>query len=239
LIVRTSSLKEQLSSIMATVEDVARIRDAMHGKAVPVLSHRQREELAVAAATAGKDGDAAAAKLDKELQEPLKRGQWNTEEALEYVQKKFLDAVVDYIPTGGEGATAAIGAAAQHRKLRSHDNLPQRLANAMANLKAAAVNLNTAVATKDTKRTASLLEKAYTNYSALADHLAEEGVLTLEDKTARDQEAWSVYEEATEANDQFLANKAQESHKEKLKALTADLKGAKDMLLSKVQTLNN
>jgi hypothetical protein len=110
----------------------------------------------------------------------------------------------------------------------------------MANLKAAAVNLNTAVAKyKDTKRTASLLEKAYKNYSALADHLAEEGVLTIEDKNARDQEAWSVYEEAVEANDQYLVNKAQESHKEKLRALTADLKGAEDMLLSKMQKINN
>jgi hypothetical protein len=49
----------------------------------------------------------------------------------------------------------------------------------------------------------------------------------------------SVYEEALEANDQHLANKAQESHKEKLRALTEDLKGAEDMLLSKVQKLNN
>jgi Protein of unknown function (DUF1759) len=225
---------------MATVEDVARVQDAMSGKAVQVLSHRQREELAVAAAAAGKDGDAVVAELEKALLHYLASygGAKSLEYCQEYVQKQFNNAVLANMPK--KGAAEAVGAAAEQRKLRSHDNVPQRLANAMANLKAAAVNLNTAVAkNRDTKRTASLLEKAYTNYSALADHLAEEGVLTIEDKTTRDQEAWSIYEEAVEANDQYLVNKAQESHKEKLRALMADLKGAEDMLLSEVQKINN
>jgi hypothetical protein len=116
---------------MATVEDVAQVRDAMSGKAVHVLSHRQREELAVAAAAAGKDGDAVVVEFEKQLQEDLVRYANSghvLDQCLEFVQKMFRDAVDDYIPRGG-GATAAIGATAQQRKLRFHDNVLQRLAN--------------------------------------------------------------------------------------------------------------
>jgi Protein of unknown function (DUF1759) len=207
------------------------------------LTPRQRNMLEVVAAAAFKDVHAAVDKVEREFQQHhmsipnLRDEGFIVNRLMHYV--RIYDMEVKEAREASEARNKAEAADSQMR-LRSHDNVPQRVANAMANLKAAAVNLKTAVSKdKEAKRIVVLLEKAYTNYSALADNLAEDGVLTLEDKAARDQEAWSVYEEALEANDQHLANKVQESHKEKLRALTEDLKGAKDMLLSKVQKLNN
>jgi uncharacterized membrane protein YgcG len=103
----------------------------------------------------------------------------------------------------------------------------------MANLKAAAVNLTTAISKKkSTTRCYQMLERCYQEFKKLMDSLAEDGTISLEDKAARDLESWTVYEDALEANEQYL-------RQEKLCVLNADCKAAEEQLMARVKKINS
>jgi hypothetical protein len=77
-----------------------------------------------------------------------------------------------------------------------------------------------------------MLERCYQEFKKLMDSLVEDGVISLEDKAARDMESWTVYEDALEANEQYL-------RQEKLRVLNADCKAAEEQLMARVKKINS
>jgi hypothetical protein len=217
-------------------DEIERIRDARASLGGTYLSQKQKDELSAAAVAAGKDPQIAVLLFEAEAhkQFDLDLGvDLCSADCLERIKENLAKAIAAIGNSQAGEEAADTGGACTDRVLRSHSNMPQRVAISMANLKAAAVNLTTAISKKkNTTRSVAMLEKCYQEFKKMMDSLAEEGVISLEDKAARDLESWTVYEDALETNEQHVVH-------EKLSILNADYKAAEEQLMARVKKINN